>query len=505
MSVRVRWLAAPALVLGLITVPATPAAASSTFTPVADSYVDASGPGVNHGTETTLRADAFPVRTSYLRFTVHDVGSSTSAVLRLHAETASRVGIRVAAVAADTWTETGVTYANAPAAGTVLDTSAGFSADQWLTLDVSGLVTGDGTYSLRLSTTDDTAIRISSRESAYPPVLLVPRPSQLSPFTISPTGDGYRAESATGRLYTGTLKYVGERAAHELETGGGGTIAFTAGTFDFGRDYFKFTALHDITFVGAGMDATLLRNWTDEAADTEPFNFTGATRIIVRDLAVSAGGPPRTTSDALDFDNGVQVLVERVKVTDSRARGIIFDGKNGGWNSYGNTVRDCVITGADTHGVELLASTGNTVQGCTITGVGGYGITVTKSSATADQPNKKANDNVVSGNRIDQAGSDGIAVNSSDRNQIFDNTVTNSSDDISGRAGIRLSGTDAVSCADNVVSGDSATDSQLVKTQRYGLNIADPLVLRTVVGPDDTFTGNLSRPVRDAGVGTTYR
>lgn len=281
-------------------------------------------------------------------------------------------------------------------------------------------------------------------------------------------------------------------------------MQFTAGVFDLGADYFKLVQVTDITFVGAGVDETVIRNYNSTASDTEPFNFTGAFGVTVRDLTVSAGGPTRSTSDALDFDEGNNVLVERVKVIAARGRGIVFDGKNAGWTSTGNTIRDCVIVGVSGDGIELLASSGDRVSGCLITDVGGHGIQINKSSPIADQPNKKANRNVITANTITQAGQDGINVTSGDDNEITGNTITDSSDDTSGRDGIRITSTDAVSCDGNRVWGNRATDDQTTRTQKYGLNIASALCHSTVVGSDNVFTGNLVGPIRDVGTGTSY-
>ncbi|KIR61806.1 hypothetical protein [Micromonospora haikouensis] len=60
-------------------------------------------------------------------------------------------------------------------------------------------------------------------------------------------------------------------------------------------------------------------------------------------------------------------------------------------------------------------------------------------------------------------------------------------------------------CAGNVVTGNVAADSQDVRAQRYGLNIASPGCVATVVGPGNNLTGNLSGAIRDAGTATVYR
>ena len=199
------------------------------------------------------------------------------------------------------------------------------------------------------------------------------------------------------------------------------------------------------------------------------------------------------------------MLIENVKVAASRGRGIVFDGKNSDWTSVNNTVRNCVIVDVPSDGIELLASSGNRIEGCTITNVGGHGIQMVKSSPTSDQPNKKSNDNVITGNLIDQSGQDGINISSGDRNQVTGNTVTNSSDATSGRDGIRVTPVDAVTCDDNMVANNTATDNQTPKTQKYGLNIAGAVCNRTIVGPGNQFSGNLIGAVRDTGTGTVFR
>jgi len=490
---------------GLTTVVAVAAAGSTSL--VADSYVDSSNPGSNFGRSTALRVDGVPTKSAYLRFSVTGVGAVPSAVLALRAQRNSTAGVEVRRVDGNTWTETGITYNNAPPPAGVIGTTGPLVAGRTYYVNVSSVVTADGTYSFALTSTHSTATDFGSKESATPAQLLIPAPASSSPWVVSKDGTEYQAVSQTsGQAFRGTLKSVVEEATHDLQQTGGGTVIFAAGDFDLGSDYFKLEEISNITFAGAGMGlgGTTIHNNNSAAADTEVFNVTGAFGVTVRDMTVSAGGPVRLTSDALDFDNGNNVLVERVEVTGSRGRAIVFDGKNGNWTSQGNVVRGCVITGIPSDGIELLAATDNRVEGCDIANVAGHGIQATKSSTSADQPNKKASDNVITGNRIDQAGQDGVNIISGDRNQVVGNTVTNSSDDTSGRSGIRLTVGDSIPADDNVVRANTATDNQVTKTQKYGLDIASSLVRRAVVENSNDFTGNLIAPIRDVGTGTIY-
>jgi parallel beta-helix repeat protein len=322
-------------------------------------------------------------------------------------------------------------------------------------------------------------------------------------FVVRQEGTNYVAQSEA-RTYTGGLKTVVESAVYnDLKPAGGGTVSFQAGVFDLGTTYFRLEEVSDIIFEGAGMDATIIQNYTTENHDTEPFNFKGAYRVTIRDLTVVAGGTPRTTSDAIDFDKGNDSLVQRVKITYSRGKGIIFDGKDGGWTSQGNTVLDCDISGTNNDGIQFLASTNNRVEGCFIHDTVKDGIEATKSQSNAPQPHKKSNDNLIVGNTIDNAGQNGIRIHSSDRNVITGNHITNSSDDTASQDGIRILAGDKISCDDNRVEGNTATDNQATKTQAYGLNIASSLCSRTFVGTN-SFTGNKTGAIRDVGTNTQY-
>lgn len=332
--------------------------------------------------------------------------------------------------------------------------------------------------------------------------------STQSPWTIARVGttSTYTATPATGTALTGSLKSVVETVADRLTDDGGGTIRFGAGTYDLGSSWWEFYDLYGVTFEGAGMGTTLITNSTSASTDTEPFDMTASDRITIRDLTVRAGGALRSTSDAIDFDGGDFVLIERVEVSGSRARGIIFDGKGSGSITHAddNVVRDCHLHDLPGDGIELLASSRNLVEGCRITNVGGYGVRITKSSTSATQPNKPSDENTLRSNTVDNAGRDGIFVNSGNRNRLTANRITNSSDDVSSRDGIRISASDNRSCNGNLVRTNVATDTQAVKTQAYGLNITSSLCVGTIVGSDNVFTGNKTGTVRNSGSGTVF-
>jgi parallel beta-helix repeat protein len=485
------------------------AQASSVFTPVADTYVAASSPTKNYGSRSSLKVDGSPLENTYLKFNVQGVGVASSAALRFYAETSNSVGLNIHTVSNTTWSETQTTWNNAPQIGPIVTSTGPLQAGNWYLIDVSSAVSGDGLVSFAITNPHTTGAVITSKEGSHPPELYVPKPPSSDPFVVRRDGNTYHAESqTTSSSYSGSLKFVVENAASELNAHGGGTITFLAGDFDLGPEWFEFYDLKGITFAGQGIDVTILRNNANASTDTEPFDFTNGDFITIRDMTVSAGGPSRSTSDALDFDAGDNNLVERVKVTSSRGRGIVFDGKdvhNGQpRTATGNVVVDCIVTGIPSDGIELLASSSNRVENCQIINVGGHGIQITKASSSAGQPHKKSNDNVIVGNTIDNAGQDGINLNSGDRNVITGNTILNSSNVTSSQDGTDIASSDSILCDDNVVQSNTATDNQAVKTQRYGLNIASSNCHRTVVSGNN-FAGNRLGTIRDLGAGTIYQ
>ena len=156
------------------TTPAPPT--SFTFTPVADTYVNESSPTANYGASTALRADASPINRSYLRFSVQGLGGPVkSATLRVYANSSSGTGHDVRGVADNTWGERTITYANAPTVDAIVTgSSGGFSVGSWTTVDVTPLITGNGTFSLAITTPSSAAISYASRESgANAPQLVV--------------------------------------------------------------------------------------------------------------------------------------------------------------------------------------------------------------------------------------------------------------------------------------------------------------------------------------------
>jgi len=134
--------------------------------------VEQANPSTNFGTSSTLGADqdAAAQVESYLKFNVTGIsGTVTSAKLRMWTTTGSTSvttnGPAVYAVPDSSWSETGVTWSSKPVtSGSALDNKGALSVDSLVEYDVTSLITGPGTYSLKLmpDSTDGTSFNSRS-------------------------------------------------------------------------------------------------------------------------------------------------------------------------------------------------------------------------------------------------------------------------------------------------------------------------------------------------------
>jgi hypothetical protein len=137
--------------------------------------VNADSPTTNYGSLTTLRIDGSPIVRSYLRFDVQGLsGSVTRATLRIFANSASTSNCVANGVSDNTWTESTINYNNAPPLGSALGSSSPIVTGQWISIDVTAYITGNGTYNLALTTPGSTAVSLASRQSgANAPQLII--------------------------------------------------------------------------------------------------------------------------------------------------------------------------------------------------------------------------------------------------------------------------------------------------------------------------------------------
>jgi hypothetical protein len=155
---------------------ATAKSVTSRFTPAGDGYVSQARPQINFGGSPTLRTDASPeTERSYLHFDLRQLaGRVNAATLRLYAQTGSRTGYAVRTVTATGWTESTITYANAPAPGPVVASSGRVAGDHWTSVNVTDLIHGAGMVAVVLTSADQSTSLFASRETgATAPQLVV--------------------------------------------------------------------------------------------------------------------------------------------------------------------------------------------------------------------------------------------------------------------------------------------------------------------------------------------
>lgn len=161
-----------------------------TLNPVADAYIASGSPSTNYGSATRLQVDNSPVKHILLKFNVSGINGQpiVSAKLRLYTLDGGDKGGDFYRVNNQTWQEGTVTWNNAPTAETTrLATLGSVNKNRWYEVNVTSWITGDGTYSLRISTTAINGVDYSSREGANSPQLVITLGGAVPSATRTPT------------------------------------------------------------------------------------------------------------------------------------------------------------------------------------------------------------------------------------------------------------------------------------------------------------------------------
>ncbi len=147
-----------------------------TLHPSADASVFTRYPTKNYGSFTTLSVkEASNDYHSFLKFDVSGLNCSVikSATLRLYVKDGGPDGGSVYAVSND-WTESSINWRNAPSiSGIALDGAGSVSAGQWVELDVTSAVSGNGPVSFALKGTKSDIVTYHSKEGNNKPELVI--------------------------------------------------------------------------------------------------------------------------------------------------------------------------------------------------------------------------------------------------------------------------------------------------------------------------------------------
>lgn len=169
---------------------------TETVTADAAARIDATQPKSNLYT-LPLRVDASPVIDTMLRFSVSGIGQGTvtRALLWLHVTEGSPSG-GVVTLTSAVWSETTVTWQNAPPRGSEIARLGPVNAGTDVPIDVSTAISADGAYSFRLYavSSDGASYRNRQRPIGAPRLELTvtdanpsPSPTAIPPVTDTPT------------------------------------------------------------------------------------------------------------------------------------------------------------------------------------------------------------------------------------------------------------------------------------------------------------------------------
>jgi chitodextrinase len=230
------------------TAAATTPQGSITLIPTADARVEEANASSNFGTVSPLRVDGGTGThvESYLTFTASGLtGTVRRATLRLYALSGTVDGPTVAPTSTG-WSETGITWANkpAPTGQAVVDLGA-ITTGTWVDIDVTALVTGNGSYGFQLSGQSTDGVDFHSKEATNRPQLVITTgapdtqapsaPSNLAASAASPTVVNLTWNPSTDDV--AVSNYLVYRGTTLLATLGSTAVSYTDSTVSGGQTY----------------------------------------------------------------------------------------------------------------------------------------------------------------------------------------------------------------------------------------------------------------------------
>lgn len=157
-----------------------PTTGSVVLTPTDDTYTAKGNPARPHGAEDELKVNSGTrERRAYVRFELAGIPAGATGItasLRLYAPADASSSVRfVVSQVATGWSEATLSWNNQPVVGATVATKAGLVGGAFNSVDVSGLVAGNGIYAM-VVTDNSTAQRwFAAKESSLgkPPQLVV--------------------------------------------------------------------------------------------------------------------------------------------------------------------------------------------------------------------------------------------------------------------------------------------------------------------------------------------
>ena len=172
-----------------------------TLTPIADAQVNSRATTTNYGTLTSLRTREDPNsgNSSYRSYLMFDVsgrsGPAQTVRLRLFVTDATKNAQGIYAIGDTSWSETGITFGNAPAiTGTALATPTPSSTNAYIDIDLpASAIPDNGRYAFAIKGSGTDSLYVNSREaSTNKPQLVIdgggtPPPTPAGAFVANPS------------------------------------------------------------------------------------------------------------------------------------------------------------------------------------------------------------------------------------------------------------------------------------------------------------------------------
>src|SRR3954452_23181350 len=142
-------------------------ATAATFTPSDDAFATTADPGTAYGTGQWVRVGSgSATRVTYVKFTVSGLtGSIAKATLRLYNVTGGS-GLSTHPVSSNAWSEATLTWNNQPGYSSAITSQAtSFPTNTWVAVDVTPLITGNGTFTIAVTSQSTTPIDFDAKEN----------------------------------------------------------------------------------------------------------------------------------------------------------------------------------------------------------------------------------------------------------------------------------------------------------------------------------------------------
>jgi fibronectin type 3 domain-containing protein len=327
------------------------------LTPADDAYVRQDRPDQNFGSATRLNVDNKPVTNLLVKFSVTGVGGSTiqSAKLRLFNVDGSNMGGTFYAAVSNSWNGATVTWNNAPAAGpTLLGSLGSVSTGNWYEVDITSLITGDGTVTLRASSTSTNGASYSSNEGSNPPQLVIifsgcndceppSQPQNLTAIAVTSTHIDLSWDASTDN--TGVAGYDIYRDSSYKATVDGGTTTYPNTSVSPGTTYTYNVVAFDgegnrsppsapATATTPGGSSLLTFTPTDDASilAASPTSNFGSDQTLQADLSSLQNFLVKFTVTGVGSGQVVSANLRLFNVNPSSVGGVFYRAADNTWN-----------------------------------------------------------------------------------------------------------------------------------------------------------------------------